>query len=67
LKNTWNIWKRDKSTKSLRITAQEVGPKNTLEDFDGTRKSLHAGQPALLTGLNDAVKTFILLSYEHRV
>jgi hypothetical protein len=45
----------------------KYSPETYLEDFDGTRKSLHAGQPALLTGLNDAVKTFILLSYEHRV
>ena len=45
---------------------KNLAPKRQ-EGFDRTRKSLHADQPAVITGLNDAVKTFILMSYEHRV
>jgi hypothetical protein len=33
----------------------------------GGENLLHAGRPAVRTGLNDALKTFILMSYEYRV
>jgi hypothetical protein len=38
-----------------------------IEGFDRHEKILGCGWPAVLTGLNDAFKTFILMSYEHRV
>jgi hypothetical protein len=49
------------------LTAHELGPKDRLEGFDRHEKIFACRQPAVLTGLNDAVRSFILMSYEHRV
>lgn len=48
--------------------APELGPKDRLEGFDGLRENPPVqAASGIFTGLNDAVKSFILMSYEHRV